>query len=117
MMEFDRQRRRAFDLLSEEGVPAARAEPAPLRLARKLGIRLRPLCFKTFGRLALFYGIGFAIIWGLLRLLLVLAGGGGIADVVVAPIVGGLLFGPAMAAYVRRRHGKPGLPCRESLAS
>ena len=33
-MEFDVQRRRALDLLIEKGIPAAKAEPAPLRIAR-----------------------------------------------------------------------------------
>lgn len=116
-MEFDQQRRRALDLLIEKGIPAAKAEPAPLRLAHKLGIRLRPLYFETFGRLTLFYGIGFAIIWSLLRVLIVIADGGGIADVVTAPVVGGLLFGPAMAVYVRRQQGKLGLPSWEALAA
>ena len=116
-MEFDIQRRRALDLLIEKGIPAAKAEPAPLRIAHRLGIRLRPVYFETFGRLALFYGIGFAIIWSLFRILLVLAQGGGLADVVAAPLVGGLLFGPAMALSVRRQHGKLGLPSWESLAA
>lgn len=116
-MEFDEQRRRALDFLIEKGIPAVKAEPSPLRIARGLGIRLRPVYFETFWRLTLFYGIGFAIIWSLLRILLVLAGGGGVADVVIAPVVGGLLFGPAMALYVRRQHGKLGLPSWESLAS
>lgn len=116
-MEFDLQRRRALDLLIETGIPAAKAEPPPLRIAHRLGIRLRPLYFETFGRLTLFYGIGFAIVWSLLRILLVLADGGGVADVVAAPLVGGLLFGPAMAVHVRRQHGKLGLPSWDSLAA
>lgn len=116
-MEFDVQRRRALDLLIEKGIPAAKAEPAPVRIAHRLGFRLRPVYFETFGRLALFYGIGFAIIWSLFRILLVLAQGGGVADVIVPPLIGGLLFGPAMAVHVRRQHGKLGLPSWESLAA
>lgn len=60
---------------------------------------------------------GFAITWSLLRIVGVIRGGGGIADVVTAPAVGGLPFGPALAAYVRRRHGKLGLPGWEALAA
>jgi hypothetical protein len=116
-MHFDEQHRRALDLLIEKGIPAHRAEPAPLRLARKLGFRLRPVYFETFGRLTLFYGIGFAIIWGLFRCLTVLASDGTVTDVVVPPLIGAVLFGPAMAAYIRRQHGKLGLPSWEALAS
>jgi len=116
-MHFDEQRRRALALLNAQGIPAHRAEPAPLRLARKLGVRLRPVYFETFGRLVLFYGIGFAIIWGLIRCVTALASGGSLADVLVPPVIGAVLFGPAMAAYIRRQHRKLGLPSWEALAA
>lgn len=116
-MHFDEQRRLALALLTEKGIPAAKADPAPLRLARRLGIRLRPVYFETFGRLALFYGIGFALIWSLLRILTVMASGGGIANVIVLPLIGGLVFGLAMATYVRRQHARLGLPAWEALAA
>lgn len=64
-MHIDAQRRRALDLPMQKGIPAARAEPPPLRLAHRPGIRLRPMYFEHTGRFALFHGIGFAFAWGL----------------------------------------------------
>lgn len=115
-MPFEERRRRAIAVLRGKGIPPARAEPAPVRVARALGIRLRPLYFETFGRLSLYYGVGFAISWGLVRLIIGLPeGAAGLVEALLAPLAGGLVFGPLLAAAVRRHARKLGLPAWEAL--
>lgn len=111
-MRFAQRRRRAIAVLAEKGIPLARAEPAPVRVARAAGIRLRPLYFETFGCLSLYYGAGCAISWGIVRLLI------GLPDGVTGSmeaLAGGLVFGPLLAAAVRRHARKLGLPDWEAL--
>ncbi|MGI4718090.1 MAG: DUF6404 family protein [Janthinobacterium lividum] len=115
-VQFEERRRRAIAILLEKGIPPVRAEPAPVRVARAAGIRLRPLYFETFACLSVYYGVGFAISWGIVRMLFGLPDGAvRLAQAMLLPLAGGLVFGPLLATAVRRHANKLGLPDWQAL--
>ena len=116
-MNFEEQNRRAKDLLMGKGVSRHSVEPPYGLLLRPFGVRVRPLPFASFWRVAFLSAAWFAPVWGVAMWFWTWRDDGtGLLPAVLAAALAGACYGLGMACYMAHWRKQQGLPTWESLA-
>jgi len=100
------------------GIRPWHADPPVDRLFRKLGFRIRPPHYRTFGANMVAFGWFFGTFWGIFMWLAVWSRNSmQISVAVMTSVCAGIAFGAIDAAVVARKRRKAGLTRWEDLTS